>query len=161
MRIVLMGNAGSGKSTMAARLVGVGEVARLSLDEIAWNEGAERKPLEESLALLDQFLSQNDNWVIEGCYGDLVEAVLPHCDELRFLNPGVPACIAHCRGRPWEPGKFDSLEKQRQMLDHLLEWVKEYETRDDEYGLKRHKSIFESFAGKKRAFCRAEEYGDV
>ena len=89
MRLILLGNAGAGKSTMARRLRGSANIPRLSLDEIAWNHGPRRKPLEQSLILLRQFIRSNDQWIIEGCYSDLVEAALPHCTELRFLNPGV------------------------------------------------------------------------
>ena len=68
------------------------------------------------------------------------------------MNPGVEACVAHCHQRPWEPEKFASPEAQDAMLKQLVLWVKEYETRDDEYGLKRHRKIFEEFKGAKREF---------
>ncbi len=152
MRLILLGNAGAGKSTMARRLIGSTDIPRLSLDEIAWDHGTRRKPLEESLILLHQFLSANDQWVIEGCYGDLIEAALLHCTEVRFLNPGIETCVAHCSRRPWEPSKFSSAEQQNAMLDQLIQWVKEYETRIDEYGLKRHRLIFDGFSGPKREY---------
>ena len=96
MKIVLLGNAGAGKSTMAKELIGELAIAHLSLDQIAWNTDIQRKPLIESITLLEHFIEIHDQWIIEGCYGDLVEAALPHCNELRFLNPGVEVCIAHC-----------------------------------------------------------------
>ena len=117
---------------MARRLIGNVTIPRLSLDEIAWDRDARRKPLEESLILLGQFLASNDQWIIEGCYGDLVEAALPHCSERRFLNPGVETCVAHCNRRPWEPLKFSSAEEQNTMLRQLIQWVEDYESRDDE-----------------------------
>ena len=156
--MILLGNAGAGKSTMARRLIGGADIPRLSLDEIAWDQGARRKPLTESLALLHQFLDAKDEWVIEGCYGDLIEAALPHCTELRFLNPGTEACVAHCNRRPWEPSKFSSAEQQDAMLGQLIQWVQEYETRDDEYGLKRHRQVFDRFSGTKREYTSVASY---
>lgn len=149
MKAILLGNAGAGKSTLARQLIGERPIARLSLDEIAWDEGPERKPLSESLALLHEFIGQHEHWVIEGCYSDLVEAALPHCSELRFLNPGTDTCIAHCRSRPWEPEKFASPEQQQAMLEYLIDWVGSYASRDDEYGLQRHRQLFERFTGPK------------
>lgn len=158
MRIILLGNAGSGKSTMARRLVGNASIPRLSLDAIAWDEGTARRPIEDSLADLYRFMGMHDQWVMEGCYGDLVEAALPRCTELRFLNPGVAVCVAHCRSRPWEPDKFPSPQAQQAMLESLIEWVLRYETRDDEYGLSCHRRIFDAFAGRKREFTSLASY---
>jgi adenylate kinase family enzyme len=159
MKTILLGNAGAGKSTMARRLIGGRNIPRLSLDEIAWEEGTERKPLEESLRALHRFVESNEQWIIEGCYGDLIEAALPYCTELNFLNPGVDVCVEHCKRRPWEPEKFSTAEDQQAMLDQLIEWVREYETREDEYGLKRHRKLFDDFTGPKieytsEASCR-------
>ena len=158
MRVVLLGNAGAGKSTMARRLIGESGIPRLSLDEIAWREGPERRPLAASLEDLNRFIEANDRWVIEGCYSDLVEASLPFCTELRFLNPGVEACVEHCLRRPWEPEKFPTPEAQRAMLDTLIAWVREYETRDDEYGLRRHRRLFDRFTGPKKEYTSVALY---
>lgn len=145
---------------MARRLMDGREIPRLSLDEIAWNEGPERKPLSESLELLAGFIRRHEEWIIEGCYGDLIEAALRHCTELRFLNPGIEVCVEHCKRRPWEPEKFPTPEAQEEMLTRLIEWVREYDTRDDEYGLRRHRTIFDRFAGHKREFTTVASYAE-
>lgn len=160
MRLIILGNSGSGKSTLARRLVAArGVVAPiLSLDDIAWNEGTERKPLEESRQLLLQFIQTHPDWIVEGCYGDLVETALPYCTELHFLNPGVEACISHCRNRPWEPEKFARPEDQQAMLAPLLEWVRAYPSRSDEFGLMHHQALFEAFSGRKHEYTDALDY---
>ncbi|MDX1556834.1 MAG: shikimate kinase, partial [Xanthomonadales bacterium] len=94
------------------------------------------------------------------CYGDLVEAALPHCTELRFLNPGMERCVEHCRRRPFEPEKFASPEEQQAMLDTLIRWVRKYETREDEYGLKRHRRIYAQFDGPKREYNSIDSYSE-
>ena len=93
---------------MARRIIGDSSLPRLSLDEIASDEGPKRKPLEVSLCMLSDFIQSNEQWIIEGCYSDLIEAALPYCTELRFLNPGIEVCVAHCDRRPWEPEKFSA-----------------------------------------------------
>lgn len=160
MRIILLGNAGAGKSTMARRLMHGQSIPRLSLDEIAWADGAERRPLEESVQALRKFIDDNDHWIIEGCYSDLAEVALPFCEELLFLNPGIEACVEHCLKRPWEPAKFPTEKEQEEMLVNLIAWVREYETRSDEYGLQRHRLLFERFSGKKREYKSVDEYID-
>ena len=149
MRIVVLGNSGSGKTTFARELVDAAGLVHLDLDAVAWAEPGVRRPLAESAAEIEAFAQSHDAWVIGGSYADLAEAALPFCTELRFLNPGVEACVANCQRRPWEPEKYASPEEQDERLAFLLDWVRKYETRDDEYGLKAHRSVFDAFAGSK------------
>jgi adenylate kinase family enzyme len=149
MRVVIFGNSGSGKTTLARAIAREHGVPHLDLDSLAWAEAAVRRPPEESAAIISDFLSAHDRWVVEGCYGDLLEQVLPSATEVRFLNPGVEACVRNCESRPWEPEKYPSREDQDRRLPFLLEWVRQYATRDDEYSLARHQALFDAFAGVK------------
>ncbi|MEM8962522.1 MAG: shikimate kinase [Acidobacteriota bacterium] len=143
---------------MARRLVGEHDITILPLDDIAWNPDVVRKPLEESLDLLHAFIRDHPQWIIEGCYADLVEAALPHCDELRFLNPGVDVCIEHCRARPWEPDKYPDRAAQDARLNALIDWVRQYEIRDDEFGFTRHRAVFDGFSGPKHEYRNVTDY---
>jgi hypothetical protein len=69
--------------------------------------------------MLHKFIQENEQWIIE--------AALPHCTELRFLNPGIEVCVTHCRRRPWEPEKFSRPEDQAAMLERLVQWVRDYQ----------------------------------
>ena len=161
MKLILLGNSGSGKSTLAKKIITREPAARLSLDEVAFDKGAERRPLKDSIADVEKFIRSHDSWIIEGCYADIIEAVLHECEELIFLNPGVDTCIAHCRSRPWEPEKFKSRQEQDDNLNNLIECVSSYESRTDEYGLGSHKYLYESFTGKKRELKNTAEYETV
>ncbi len=152
MRVVIMGNSGAGKSTLAKRLVAEHALAHLDLDTLAWLPVTppQRAPIVESLAKLAVFTGAHDRWVIEGCYADLLEHAASGCTELVFLNPGAVVCIAHCRARPWEPHKYPSKDDQDRNLAMLIDWVRAYETRDDEFSLRAHRALFDRFAGPKR-----------
>ncbi|MEO8702929.1 MAG: shikimate kinase [Kofleriaceae bacterium] len=154
MRIVIMGNSGAGKSTLATRLAAEHALAHLDLDTLAWLPVTPpaRAPLADSLAKLAAFCSNHDRWVIEGCYADLIGPAAERSTLLVFLNPGVEACLAHCRARPWEPHKYASQAAQDANLELLLDWVRAYETRSDEFSLRAHRTVFDSFAGAKREF---------
>lgn len=158
MKVILLGNAGAGKSTLSRNLMAESPAACLSLDSVAFNGGIERRPLQDSVADVRRFIGSNGSWIIEGCYADIIEAILDDCDELIFLNPGVDVCVAHCRARPWEPEKFDSRQAQDEHLDNLVEWVRSYEVRSDEYGLQRHRALYDSFGGNKRELTDPELY---
>ena len=152
VKVVLMGNAGAGKTTLSRALMAGAHVPGLSLDEVAFSDGAARRPLGDSIRDVLEFMGSHENWIVEGCYADIIESVLEHCETLVFLNPGVATCIEHCRSRPWEPGKFASASEQERHLENLIAWVGEYETRSDEYGLQQHRRLFDLFSGRKFEF---------
>lgn len=115
--------------------------------------------MSDSKNLMAPFLEDNDNWVIEGCYSDLLELVIPHCTEVVFLNPGIDVCAENCRNRPWEPHKYDSSAEQDANLDMLLSWVEQYSQRTDEFSLRAHRRIFDNYAGEKREYTSNERLG--
>jgi adenylate kinase family enzyme len=151
-RVLIFGNSGAGKSTLARQLAAERGLAALDLDSLAWQPGMppRRRPLAESAAAVRAFTALHPSWVVEGCYSDLLELALPECTELVFLNPGVDACVAHCIARPWEPHKYTSKAEQDARLPLLLDWVRDYETRDDEFSLRSHRRLYDHFAGLKR-----------
>jgi len=159
MKVIILGNAGAGKSTLSRKLVARQPADRLSLDAVAFAGGTERRPLEDSIADVMRWLADRESWIIEGCYADIIEPLLPQAEELIFLNPGVDACVAHCRSRPWEPDKFASPEQQADNLQNLLQWVRSYESRADEYGLARHRQLYEAFPGRKREITDPRDDG--
>ena len=149
--MVIFGNSGAGKSTLAQELAREHGLAHLDLDSLAWEPTSppERRPLELSSRAIERFTSTHQAWVIEGCYADLLAIVSPSCNEMIFLNPGVEACVSHCRSRPWEPHKYASKAAQDENLEMLIQWVREYENRDDDFSLHRHRALFDAFSGPK------------
>ena len=151
-RALVVGNSGSGKSTLAARLAQRDGLAHLDLDPLAWlpTTPPSRRPIAQSAREIEAFIAAHPAWVIEGCYADLLDLVTAHATRLVFLNPGVEACIANARARPWEPHKYASLDEQNRMFDALQAWVVGYYTRDDAWSYQAHRRIFEAYDGPKR-----------
>lgn len=151
MKVVVFGNSGSGKTTYAGKLKVKHNLAHLDLDTIAWEADAppKRRQLEDSRLELNHFMSRNRRWVIEGCYSDLLLHVLNFSNRILFLNPGVEACIANAKQRPWEPHKYSSMQEQNKMLPKLIEWIREYYERSDEMSYQSHLKLFRNFEGTK------------
>ena len=159
MKILVFGNSGSGKTTYARALVQKHGLEHLDLDTIVWVPGqiAVQRPREDILASLGDFLNTATAWVVEGCYGELVEAASPRCTKLVFLNPGLEACLANNLRRPWEPEKYSSIAEQNAMLDNLQEWVAAYYTRNDPWSYHEHRRIFDSHPGAKVEYTSVPE----
>lgn len=125
-------------------------MVHLDLDEIAWKSHGIRQDIKEGIAELRSFISCNEEWVIEGGYGSLIEEASTAAEEILFLNTGVEACQMNCRSRPWESHKYTSKESQDENLEMLVDWVADYEIRTDEFSLSAHRKIFDSYGGKKQ-----------
>ena len=151
-RLLIFGNSGSGKSTLARALGAQQQLPHLDLDTIVWEPGrvaVQRQP-EAILQSLQEFLGANPSWIIEGCYGELIEAAAVECTELIFLNPGLDACLANNRRRTFEPHKYASMEQQDAMLEQLQAWVAEYYTREGSWSYRHHRRLFDAHRGPKR-----------
>jgi len=159
-KVLIFGNSGAGKTTLANKLSQKFTLSHLDLDVLAWlkTQPPKRKLLDESIGAIDDFLSDKTSWVIEGCYSDLLGYVSNQANEMIFLNPGIDACIKNCENRSWEPHKYNSKQEQDNNLNMLIEWVKGYETRDDEFSLKSHMSLYELFKGNKTIVNSGEIY---
>ena len=157
MRIAILGNSGSGKSTLAKWLVERTGATLLDLDSVAWEPGQIAVQRPESAAEADcrAFCSANEDWVVEGCYANLVRAALDFAPQLVFLNPGEAQCISNCKSRPWEPHKYSSKAEQDERLSFLLSWVAEYYTRDGEMSLSAHTECFRAYTGPKHELTMA------
>ena len=152
MRVLILGNSGSGKSTKARELAQRHGIAHLDLDTIYFVPGrvAVQRNAEAVQADLRAFIDAHEQWVVDGCYGDVIESALPFCTELLFMNPGKAACLANNGRRPWEAHKYASKEKQDSMLPFLLDWVGKYYERDDTCSYSYHRRVFDGFGGVKR-----------
>lgn len=150
-RILIFGNSGAGKSTLAMEFAAKYSLPHLDLDTLAWEDSNPpiRKSLKDSALKIELFTNKNDNWIIEGCYADLLGLVIENATEVIFLNPGVETCIENCKSRPWEPHKYDSIATQNENLDMLLDWVREYPIRSDEFSLSSHLKLFNEYSGSK------------
>lgn len=153
-KIVIFGNSGSGKSTLARGLADSEALRHLDLDILAWLPGKppERKPLVESAKEIERFLDGADGWVVEGCYSDLLELVIPLATEIIFLDLPVDECRSNARMRPWEPHKYASKAAQDENLAMLLEWIGQYDHRTDCFSRGAHERLFDDYAGKKTRY---------
>jgi adenylate kinase family enzyme len=151
MRVALIGNSGSGKSTLSRQLAALHALPMLDLDTVAWEPGKIAIARDSDAAAHDvhAFCSASDSWVVEGCYAGLVRTALSYSPVLLFLEPGVDACIANCRNRPWEPHKYESKEVQDERLEFLLTWVREYYSRAGDLSLAAHQALFDEYRGPK------------
>lgn len=151
-KIIIFGNSASGKSTMAKKLAQKHQLAHLDLDTLAWlpTNPPQRASLTDSIKKVEAFTNNNQSWVIEGCYADLLTHVSSMANEAIFMDIPVDQCQKNAKARPWEPHKYKSKADQDSNLPMLLEWIAAYETRNDEFSHSAHWELYNSFSKNKK-----------
>lgn len=158
-RVLVFGNSGSGKSTLARQLSDSFGMEHLDLDTLAWLAGQppQRRPLADSEILIKNFAQGHENWVIEGCYGDLLQLAADEAEEIVFLHLSIQDCVENARNRPFEPHKYSSEAAQNQNLAMLIQWIEDYPERDDSCSLSAHRKFLNAFPGRKSVLTSRTE----
>ena len=152
MRTIIFGNSASGKSSLARKLCQQFNAAHLDLDTVAWlpDSPPQRRCLSDSGDLISKFVNANPHWVIEGCYSDLMQSLLPHITDMVFMDLSIGDCIDNAKSRPWEPHKYPSKQQQDDNLAMLIDWIAQYSQRNDTFSLLSHQQLFATFNGEKQ-----------
>lgn len=150
-KTLIFGNSGSGKSTLAKKISTSHCAEHLDLDSIAWLpiSPPTRMPIAESKVLIKAFFNRHQHWVIEGCYSDLLELIISEAHNVIFLNLSIELCIDNAKNRPWEPHKYESKAVQDANVDMLINWISQYDIREDAFSKKDHLALYHQFTGVK------------
>jgi adenylate kinase family enzyme len=98
-RVAVVGNTGSGKTTVARTLAAQLGVPHVELDALNWRSGWEMAPVEEFRALVDE-ATRGAGWVIDGNYfSRLGESVLAQADLVVWLDPPLRTILARLTRR--------------------------------------------------------------
>ena len=87
-RILITGNAGSGKTTFSKALAKQFELPRHGLDSIVWKTGWKKTPDEEKREKIKALIA-NPSWVIDGVSGQ----VFREASTVYFLDVPLPRCL--------------------------------------------------------------------
>jgi len=149
-RIVIIGNSGSGKSFLARRISASRGIPVLHLDELFWVPGGfdEKRPAEIVKAEITA-KKKEDEWIVEGVFGELAEQFLDRADYLIWLDLPWTVCREGLMERGSESAKqLDSI-KAEESFEGLLIWAENYWNRSDPRSHVGHQRIFDGFAGAK------------
>lgn len=143
-RAVILGNGGSGKSWLAERLAEQLASRAMDLDLIHWLPGGfnERRDPEEARAAVRQ-LAMEDRWIIEGVYGWLAREALPRATALIVLDIPDDECVSNVQSRGLRRGGDEASHHA------LIEWLREYRTRQNANGFQAHMDLHSDFSGEK------------
>ncbi len=98
-KIVIIGNGGTGKSTLAVRLGKKLGISPTHLDKLAWKPGFEHVPLDEFRVKLNEVI-QKDSFIVDGwSYNATMKERLDAADTIIFLDYPVWFCYLYAAKR--------------------------------------------------------------
>lgn len=124
-RILVLGCAGSGKSTFARRLHDYTELPLIHLDNVWWRADRTHITEEEFDRKLESFL-HSEKWIIDGDYSRTYEVRVRSCDTVIFLDYSEKECMEGITGRIGK-ARSDIPWTEVQLDPELVELVHKYQ----------------------------------
>jgi adenylate kinase family enzyme len=128
-RVLVAGNAGSGKSTLCLRIAERRDLRRVELDSLHW--GPQWTPRPEFAAEVAAFV-QDDTWITEFQYRAVRPVLLARADTLVWLDHPFAMVMGRLAGRTirrraagvelWNGNQEPSLWSAFTDSEHILRW---------------------------------------
>jgi adenylate kinase family enzyme len=115
-RIVIIGSAGAGKSTLACQLGDILRVKVIHLDSLFWQAGW-KKMTKGKQREIQQQLVREDAWIMDGTYHATLGSRIKAADTVIFLDMPLPTCIWRVVKRHFT--KWSRPDLPRQCRDRL------------------------------------------
>ncbi len=150
MRVVIIGNSGSGKTWLADQIAQSCDVHVVHFDEIFWLPKGfnQQRPDSQVLELIDEELSRS-SWVAEGVFGKIASKFLPQASVLVWLELPLDVCVNRLRIRGSESKRHMNREQSENGLSELLAWAGSYYERTGSSSCAAHQTMYDTFAGER------------
>ena len=162
MRIIIIGNGGSGKTWLARLLSENTNIKAVHLDDLFWETGSWdiKRPKHEVLRIINDEVTK-EKWIVEGVYGELASLFLNRAMILIWLDIPWEICKQRIEKRSadskMQMGRMETEDGLRQ----LIQWASEYETRTNMRSRIGHRKIFEDCILEKYRIVNDIELRDV
>lgn len=150
MRMIIVGNSGSGKTWLASKLAQLHGFPVIHLDNIFWEPGGfDKKRSPATMDAMIDALKQDESWIVEGVFGDLAAKFIKSAQYFVWLDIDWSLCRERLIKRSLASKQHMGRQETAQNTQELLEWASQYYQRNNWQSYQSHKKMLEGFHGKK------------
>ena len=153
MRILIIGNSGSGKTWLGKALSEKKKISLFQMDNIKWDQSGyeiPRSSLDIEKDLED--VKNQEKWILEGVFGKMAQNCLPFTKHLIWLDLPWEQCQKNLLIRgPQFDNILNNNEKEK-ALKGLIEWASTHYSRNDANSWSFFDQLYTDFNGKKTCF---------
>lgn len=151
MKILIIGNSGSGKSWLGRELSSKHNIPVFEMDKVVWETGGfNKKRSKEDLANSIIEIKKKGCWIVEGVFGDVAEKFIDEATELIWLNHDWSKCLENLKKRGPNYDTYENSKDAEKAFDELVEWASKYWERDGYCCYNFHKELETSFKRKSK-----------
>lgn len=151
MRMIIVGNSGSGKTWLANNLAMINGCEVIHLDHIFWEPGGfDKKRSPEVVAEMIDESKQGASWIAEGVFGELAAKFIDCAQYFVWLDIDWSICKDRLLKRGSESKRHMGREESAEKLRELIEWASQYYERKNTRSHEGHEKLMKSFHGKKK-----------
>lgn len=149
-RIVIIGNSGSGKTHAASLIRERISHNIIHFDKLFWKaDGFDQKRPKEVVLEELRALSEEDQWIMEGVFGDMASLSLKRATSLIFMDKSWDECHQALLSRGPQLAKEMDKIKAENSFQELLDWAAKYWERQTLSSFSGHVKLFNEFTGFK------------
>lgn len=123
MRIQIIGHSGSGKSTLAKEIAEQFSLPIIYLDNVKYYGDFKERSLEEQQKIVQTFLKENNQWVIDGNYKDVCIERFSLAEIIIYLDYPRFYCYSMCKNRAKKGIKRESFPCLDRFNWEFKKWI--------------------------------------
>ncbi|MBY0291781.1 MAG: AAA family ATPase [Alphaproteobacteria bacterium] len=157
-RILIIGNSGSGKTWLGTTLSQKMNIPLHHMDTLRWDKGGYK--IRRSAADINKDLDaiqKQDQWILEGVFGKMVERCLPFSTLLIWLDLPWEDCKQNLLSRGPQFEDFLNSNEKEEALNKLIEWASEHELRTDANSWDFFNNLYKNFKHTKMCLRSRED----
>jgi adenylate kinase family enzyme len=161
MKLLILGNSGSGKSWLGKKLTQKLDCKFIEMDKLFWEPGGFNKKRDPELVKKDiQSSTLTDSWICEGVFGKIADMAIESASMVILLDLTWEDCKKNLMNRGPNYEDCQSPSQADKSFEELLNWAKEYSVRENHTSRNYHYNLYNIFVGEKLILKNRDDVND-